>query len=167
MAAVHRHLQQCLDIVEDATRGGGAECATRRDPNQWSVVEVVEHLQRAYLGTAKGFERCLEKDAPIASSQTSRQRLYTFALIRLGIFPEGRQAPKHIIPTGALDLGAVVEAVRRDLGRLDAAAIRTRDRFGGIKVVDHPILGAFTVDQWLKFHLVHTRHHEKQIRARR
>ena len=38
---------------------------------------------------------------------------------------------------------------------------------GGIKVVDHPILGAFTVDQWLKFHLVHTRHHEKQIRARR
>jgi hypothetical protein len=33
--------------------------------------------------------------------------------------------------------------------------------------VDHPRLGALTVDEWLKFHLVHTRHHEKHIRARR
>ena len=164
---MHPHLQRCIHIIEDATRGGGAECATRRNPNQWSVVEVVEHLQRAYLGTAKGFERCLEKGAPIASGQTFKQQLYSFALIRLGMFPEGREAPKHIMPTGELDLGALLEATRRDLERLDAAAIKTRDRFGGAKVVDHPILGAFTVDQWLKFHLVHTRHHEKQIRARR
>lgn len=161
------HLQQCLAIVEAATRGGGAECAARRNPDQWSVVEVVEHLQRAYLGTAKGFERCLEKDAPIATGQTLKQKLQSFALVNLGFFPEGRQAPKHIIPGGALDLGAVLEATRRDLERLDAAAIRIRARFGGAKVVDHPILGAFNVDQWLKFHLVHTRHHEKQIRSRR
>lgn len=164
---MHPHLQQCLAIVEDATRGGGAECATRRAPEQWSVVEVVEHLQRAYLGTAKGFERCLDKDAPMATTQTPRQRLLTFALVNLGYFPEGRQAPKHIIPAGDLDLPAVLDAVRRDLARLDAAAIKTRERFGSAKVVDHPILGAFTVDQWLKFHLIHTRHHAKQIRARR
>jgi hypothetical protein len=164
---VHPHLQQCLAIIEDATRGGGAECSTRRNPDQWSVVEVVEHLQRAYLGTAKGFERCVEKGVPIATGQSFKQRLYSFALIRLGMFPEGRKAPKHIIPAGELDLGAVLDATRRDLERLDAAAIRTRQTFGAAKVVDHPILGAFTVDQWLKFHLVHTRHHEKQIRARR
>jgi hypothetical protein len=161
------HLQQCLAIVEDATRGGGAECATRRNPDQWSVAEVVEHLQRAYLGTARGFERCLETGAPIATGQTFRQRMYSFALIRLGIFPEGRKSPKHILPTGEMDLGAVIDATRRDLARLDAAALKARERFGDAKVVDHPVLGAFTVKQWLKFHLVHTRHHEKQIRARR
>jgi hypothetical protein len=164
---MHRHLHQCLAIVEAATRGGGAECATRRSPNQWSVAEVVEHLQRAYLGTAKGFERCLDKDAPIAAGQTLQQRVLSFALLNLGFFPGGRQAPKHVIPSGELDLGAVLEATRRDLERLDAAALKTRARFGGAKVVDHPILGAFSVDQWLRFHLVHTRHHEKQIRARR
>jgi hypothetical protein len=161
------HLRQCLVILEDATRGGGAECSSRRNPNQWSVVEVVEHLQRAYLGTAKGFERCLDKGAPIATGQTLKQQIYAFALINLGMFPEGRQAPKHIIPSGELDLAAVLDATRRDLLRLDAAAATTRERFGARKVVDHPMLGAFTVDQWLKFHLVHTRHHEKQIRARR
>lgn len=164
---MHPHLARCLAIVEEATRGGGAECAVRRQPAQWSVVEIVEHLQRAYLGTAKGFERCLDKGAPIATGQTFTQRLYSFALIRLGVFPEGRQAPKHIIPAGELDLAAVVAATRRDLGRLDEAAVRTRRQFGRAKVVDHPMLGAFSVEQWLKFHLVHTRHHAKQIRSRR
>jgi hypothetical protein len=164
---VSSDLRQCLAIVEDATRHGGAECAARRDPTQWSVCEVVEHLQRAYLGTAKGFERCLEKGQPIATPPSLKQRFAGFAVVSLGYFPVGRQAPKHIIPTGELDLQAVLDAVRRDLARLDDAAVKTRDQFGAAKVVDHPILGAFSVDQWLKFHLVHTRHHEKQIRARR
>lgn len=165
---VSSHLQQCLAIIEDATRGGGAECSVRRDSNKWSVCEVVEHLQRTYLGTAKGFERCLEKGQTLATRAPSfKTRVASFVLINFGYFPEGRQAPKHVTPTGELDLAAVVEATRRDLARLDAAAARTRAQFGGVKIVDHPILGPFTVDQWLKFHLVHTRHHEKQIRARR
>jgi len=154
-------------MVLDATRDGGPECSTRRDPKKWSVAEIVEHLQRAYLGTAKGFERCLEKGAPIATAPSLKQQLQGFAVVNLGYFPAGRAAPKHIIPTGELDLLAVLNAVRRDLARLDAAAVRTREHFGRVNVVDHPILGAFSVDQWLKFHLVHTRHHEKQIRARR
>ena len=164
---VSSHLTNCLALLEDATRDGGAECSARRDPSQWSVCEVVEHLQRAYLGTAKGFERCLEKGQPIATALTFTQRLQGFAVVNLRYFPAGRAAPKHIIPTGELDLHAAVDAVRRDLARLDAAAVRTRAQFGDARVVDHPILGAFSVNQWLKFHLVHTRHHEKQIRARR
>jgi hypothetical protein len=164
---MHPNLQQCLAILEDATRGGGSECSVRRDPKRWSVAEVVEHLQRAYLGTAKGFERCVEKQAPIATGQTLKQRAASFVLINLGYFPAGREAPKHVIPTGELDLPTVMGAARRDLERLDAAAIKARAQFGGVKLVDHPILGAFTVEQWLRFHLVHTRHHEKHIRTRR
>jgi hypothetical protein len=164
---VHRHLEACRTILEDSTRGGGPECSVRKDPEHWSVAEVVEHLQRAYRGTAKGLEVCLEKDAPIATGQSFKQRLVSFVLINLGYFPAGRRAPKHILPTGELDLHAVLDAARRDLERLDAAAMKARERFGGVKVVDHPMLGAFTVDEWLKFHLVHTRHHERQIRSRR
>ena len=165
---VSNRLQQCLTLLEQATQGGGAECAVRRTTGQWSVCEVVEHLQRAYLGTAKGFERCLEKGETLATGAPSFQRrLAAFVLINFGYFPAGRQAPKHVLPTGELDLAAVLDAARRDLQRLDAAAVRARERFGNAKIVDHPILGPFSVEQWLKFHLVHTRHHEKQIRARR
>jgi hypothetical protein len=161
------HLEKCLAIVLDATRGGGDECRVRRDPRLWSPVEIVEHLTRAYSGTAKGFERCIEKGAPLATGATAKQLLQQFALISLGYFPAGREAPKHIIPTGELDLGAVLDAVRRDLARLDASAIRAQQVLGRGKMLDHPILGALTVDQWLTFHEVHTRHHAKQIRQRR
>lgn len=164
---MHPHLKQCLAILENATRGAGPESAVRRHPEQWSAVEVVEHLQRAYSGTAKGLERCLENGAPLATGQTFTQKVVSFVLIDLGYFPPGRQAPKQVIPAGDADLNTVLAAVRRDLGRLDAAAAKAREKFGRAKVVDHPVLGAFTVDQWLKFHLVHTRHHEKHIRERR
>ena len=164
---MHPHLDACRRILEESTRGGGPECSVRRDPTKWSVAEVVEHLQRAYRGTAKGMERCLQQQAPIATGQTFKQRVASFVLINLGYFPAGREAPKHIIPTGELDLPAVLDGARRDLERLDAAAQKARAQFGDVKLVDHPFLGAFTVDQWLKFHLVHTRHHEKHIRMRR
>ena len=164
---VSPHLQSCLDVILDATGGVTADAATRQSGDRWSVVEIVEHLQRTYSGTAKGFERCLEKGAPLATPATLKQRLQAFALINLGYFPEGRKAPKHVQPTGTIALADVLEGVKKDLAWLDDAAVRTQTKFGSVKMLDHPILGAFTVDQWRRFHLVHTRHHEKQIRARR
>jgi hypothetical protein len=164
---VNPHLQQCLSIVLDVTRDCGPGAGTRRDPAKWSIAEIIEHLTRSYSGTAKGFERCLEKGAPLATSTTLKQRVRQFAVINLGVFPQGRQAPKHILPTGELDLGAVLDAVRRDLLRLDESALKTKDALGGGKMLDHPILGALSIDQWLKFHVVHTQHHAKQIVQRR
>jgi len=57
--------------------------------------------------------------------------------------------------------------VRRDLARLDEAAAKTRQALGAGKMLDHPIIGALTIDQWLRFHFVHTRHHARQIASRR
>jgi len=164
---VSPYLERCLDVVLGATAGVTPEAATKRAGDRWSVAEIVEHLQRAYSGTAKGFERCLEKNTPLATRATLTQSLQAFALINLGYFPKGRQAPKYIVPTGTIALPEVLEGVKKDLAWLDDAAGRTRKAFGGVRVLDHPILGALTVDQWLRFHLVHTRHHQKQIQARR
>ena len=161
------HLDNCLAIVLDATKGGGDECRVRRDSTRWSPVEIVEHLTRAYSGTAKGFERCIENRTALATGATTKQRLQQLALISFGYFPAGREAPKYIIPTGELDLGAVLDAVRRDLTRLDESGARARQALGAGKMLDHPILGALTVDQWMKFHEIHTRHHAKQIQQRR
>jgi hypothetical protein len=164
---MHPHLETCLSAVLAATKGAGDECNARRDPAKWSVAEVVEHLSRAYSGTAKGFERCIEKGGPLAGTTTFKQRLSQFVVINLGLFPEGRQAPKQIIPTGEIALDAVLEATRKNLAWLDDAAIKTRNALGTGKMLAHPILGALSVDEWLAFHVVHTHHHAKQIRERR
>lgn len=164
---VSPYLDRCLAVILDATAGVTPAAAATRTGDHWSVAEIVEHLQRAYSGTAKGFERSIEKGTPLATSATFKQSIQAFALINLGYFPEGRPAPKHIMPTGTIPLPDVIAGVQKDLAWLDEAAVKAQQRFGSVKVLDHPILGAFTVDQWLRFHLVHTRHHEKQIRARR
>lgn len=164
---VSLYLDRCLAVVLDATSGVAPDAPVKRADDRWSVVEIVEHLQRAYSGTAKGFERAIEKGTPLATQASLRQTVQAFALINLGYFPEGRQAPKHVLPTGTVTLPVVIEGVKKDLAWLDDAAVRARRAFGSVKVLDHPILGALSVNQWLRFHLVHTRHHEKQIRSRR
>ena len=159
-------LDRCLAVILDCTSGVTIEAAARRAGGRWSPVEIVEHLQKAYFGTAKGLERCLERGTPLATTGTLKQSVQALAVIRLGYFPKGRQAPKFTVPTGTVTLPDVIDGVKKDLVRLDAAAAEVEKALGSVKVLDHPVLGPLTVDQWLRFHLVHTRHHEQQIRAR-
>ncbi|MGH9202386.1 MAG: DUF1569 domain-containing protein [Vicinamibacterales bacterium] len=161
------YLDRCRRILEHATASIPADKAAQRVDGRWSIVEIVEHLQRTYSRTAKGFERCLENDGPNATPISWRGRLNQFVIVKLGYFPPGRQSPKQVLPTGDLDdLPSALDQVRRDLAWLDRAAIQVRHRLGSGKMLDHPVLGALSVDEWLRFHWIHTRHHEKQIRAR-
>lgn len=160
------HLTRCQAIITDAVSGIAGDAVTRRDPAKWSPAEIVEHLVRAYSGTTKGFERCLESGASLASPLTLKQWVAQTALIDLDYFPEGRPAPKSILPTGQLDLSALLDAVPRELERLDQAASRVRASLGDGKVMDHPFIGALTVEQWLHFHERHTEHHAEQILRR-
>jgi hypothetical protein len=47
---------------------------------------------------------------------------------------------------------------------MDAIIAQCEARFGRrVQVLDHPILGPLTAPQWRKLHLVHGRHHQKQV----
>jgi hypothetical protein len=138
-----------------------------RVDGRWSIAEIVEHLDRTYSGTVKGLERCLAAGAPRVSSPTLKSRARTFVVVSLGMFPTGIPAPKHVVPTGALLLSEVLARARGNLEALDVATRAAVDRFGHGPLMDHPILGPFTPVQWLRFHRVHTRHHQKQMIDRR
>jgi hypothetical protein len=49
------------------------------------------------------------------------------------------------------------------IAAMDEIIARCEARFGSAKLLDHPILGPLTGPQWRKFHLIHGRHHVKQI----
>jgi Protein of unknown function (DUF1569) len=164
---MHPELQRCLTLLEEATAGLDQASASTRVDGRWSVAEIVEHLDRAYSGTVKGFERCLEAGAPRASAPTMTSRLRVFAVVTLGFFPRGIEAPAHVVPTGRISLPDVMQNVRAHLQALDGAAAATAARLGTGRVMNHPILGPFTVAQWLRFHRMHTLHHQKQIGERR
>ena len=135
---------------------------------KWSVAGIVEHLCLSYSKSAAGLTRRREKGPGTpARPRTLRQHLQQFIVVTLGYFPPGRESPTAVAPTGRpyRDLLADLDRV---FSELDASLTATGSVLGGSRaVLDHPVLGPFSVNQWRKFHLVHTRHHAQQIRTRR
>src|SRR5579862_3647640 len=134
---------------------------------KWCSAEVLEHLYLTYRGTVKGCERCLQEGKPLARTPVLQDRIRAGVVIGLGYMPEGRQSPERARPRG-MQTEEVVKAIAPELVAMDAAITRCEAQFGvRIPLLDHPVLGPLTTQQWRKFHWVHGRHHVKQIWALR
>ena len=125
--------EQLRENLESAVEGMSSEQLSWHLPGKWCAAEVLEHLYLSYTGTISGFERVLRKGKPLASRASMGQRVLTFVIVRLGHMPSGRKAPAVAQPRGS-----PAEQVRSEIGEKLAA-------------------------QWRKLHVVHGRHHMKQI----
>jgi DinB family protein len=160
-------LQKTKCEIEEATRGMTPEQLGWHPDGKWSASEVLEHLALAFGGTAKMLERVAESGKPAYSRKTPFQVAGTIMITGLGIFPGGRTAPAMVTPKGA-DPGKIVEEILTNLQAMDRALAECDAKFGcSQKIADHPVLGAFNVRQWRRFHFAHTRHHMKQIQRLR
>jgi hypothetical protein len=158
-----RHLQRLQDAIGNAAHGMSAEQLACHPEGKWCAAEVLEHLYLTYRGTVKGCERCLEEGKPLAHTPTLQDRLRTTVVVSLGYMPGGRKAPERSTPRG-MAAEEVLKAIGPEIAAMDDAITRCEVRFGrGTRVLDHPILGPLTAQQWRKFHWVHGRHHVKQI----
>jgi|SRR5580704_2527527 hypothetical protein len=156
-------LETLRQAVESAVEGMSSEQLGWHPEGKWCAAEVLEHLYLTYTGTIKGFEKVMQAGKPLATRASVAQRLRTLVVVGFGYLPAGRKAPAPTQPRG---LSA--EQVRNEMGAkivaMDAIIARCEARFGrGIQLLDHPILGPLTATQWRKFHLVHGRHHQKQL----
>lgn len=162
----HR-LQKLQDEIADAISGLSAEQLTWHPEGKWCLAEVLEHLYLTYHGTVRGCERCLEQGKPLARSPNFQDRLRTAVVVTLGYMPEGRKAPERSTPRG-MPAEQAAKSIGPELTAMDAAIAKCEQKFGkSTRVLDHPILGPLTAQQWRKFHWVHGQHHLKQIRRLR
>jgi hypothetical protein len=135
----------------------------RHPPGKWSPANILEHLALSIDGTRRNLQKCLEINARRATRATLRQRLGVLWVVELGRFPTGATAPPRTQPTG-LAGPMVLDAIRRYVPALDQAMAECASRFGKHgKIADHPLLGPLSLRQWRRFHLVHVRHHMRQI----
>jgi Protein of unknown function (DUF1569) len=163
---MNSYLDRLRQELEDATGHVGASDVARTPAGKWTPAQIMEHLFLTYQGTNRGLAKCLEKNTPLASSATLKDRIATFLVVHLGYFPEGRKAPERSTPRGMAP-----EEVRRalvpELLRMSAGLDDCEREFGSrTKILDHPILGPLTANEWRKFHWIHGRHHAHQIRQR-
>jgi Protein of unknown function (DUF1569) len=135
-------------------------------PGKWSCAQIFEHLLLSYTATTKGTLKAMELGKPLGGRPTLRDRISTFYVARLGLMPSGRAAPQQTTPkdgAGLESLGQFNDA----LVAMDATLADAEKRFGSkVKLLDHPILGPLTANEWRRLHRTHARHHLKQIARR-
>ena len=161
------HLGKLEQALSKTIAGMSAEELTQHPPGKWCAAEVLEHLYLTYTGTIKGLERVTAAGKSSATVATPSQHLRTLLVVGLGYFPNGRRSPAVAQPRG-LPQEQVLSGIIPMIGRMDEALTSCEKAIGlGKKLLDHPILGPLTAQQWRKFHLVHGLHHVKQIRRLR
>jgi hypothetical protein len=154
---------ELLSAVEELS----SEESSWHPPGKWCASEILEHLYLTYTGTVKGFSRVLESGQPKVTPSTWMQRAGVALVLGFGYFPPGRESPALARPCGLAP-----EKVRAEIApkiiEMDTMLATCETKFGAdAKVLDHVILGPLTIPQWREFHLVHGRHHIKQIQRLR
>ncbi len=155
-------LEKLRTSLESVVEGMSSEHLQRKLPGKWCAAEVLEHLYLTYTGTIRGLENVIAGGEPLASKASLRHRVATLIVVGLGHMPAGRRTPEVAAPKGLNE-----DQVRREIGaklvEMDALLAQCHARFGRRKVLDHPILGPLSAPQWRTLHVVHGRHHHKQL----
>ncbi len=161
------HLQRLANQITHETRELTPEQLNWHPQGKWSIAEILEHLVLTYSGTKAALDRCLQSGKLSARAPTARDRLRAFVVTQIGYLPSGREAPPRTRPTGA-SVASIRQEFANKLALMELSLAESERCFGReAKVLDHPILGPFTVAEWRRFHCVHGRHHLRQIRSLR
>ena len=159
------YLEKLSRELEETIRTTGFASTPLAD-GKWSPAQTLEHLFLTYKGTNAGVARCLETGQPMASPRKFMDRVRTFAVVRAGYFPSGRKSPERAIPKG-IPADEVQRSILPEIQKMDAGFEECIRRFGPrTRLLDHPVLGPLTVEEWRRFHYMHGRHHARQIRER-
>jgi hypothetical protein len=143
-----------LDSEETQSRPGGKN-------HSQTIQEIIEDLAHSYRVTAEILEDRLSKGRPSRSNgRTWLQWTLQLMILSFGHIPESSEfpdrkgsAPERRSPMGGSDL---FHLLWRELDALDARLDECRHRFGMEKVGIHFLLGPLRVDQWRRFHAVHS-----------
>ncbi len=163
---MNSYLERLRHELEDAVGDASASDLAKAPAGKWSAAQILEHLFLTYMHTNRGLEKCLKQDAPLATRATLKDRFATLVVVNLGYLPGGRKAPERAVPRG-MSAEEAQQAITPELHRMVSGLDDCELRFGDrTKILDHPLLGPLTADEWRKFHWIHGRHHARQIRER-
>jgi hypothetical protein len=150
-----------LDLVASAERSAATWTAPRA-PRKWSPSQVVEHVAGSLEEAANILSGAPSIPMPPAFLRPLLG-LYFNRILKKGVFPKGFKANKALDPTS----GPATPAEARV--RLEAALARfdqeCRRRAANGQHVVSSGFGTVSVEDFVRFNAMHTRHHCKQMPA--
>jgi hypothetical protein len=151
-----------LDERQTQLRPGG-------DPARWNIQQIATHLLLTYAATETALDARIAKAIPTKARPALAQYAGQFTLLRLGYFPRGRKAPERVTApadASAVPGGVLIAQVHAAIDTLDRRVAVAEAIFGPeLRAVSHIVLGPLSTRQWRRFHLIHGRHHIRQIAA--
>lgn len=157
-----KELEKTLQFYEEFIKTVSEESFTAKPKSGgWSYAEVYSHIINVIYISAIAAEKCINKVAEIKTRKPDwRVRLILF----FGKFPPGKiKAPaaveesvKRITKEEATNL--LVKTYKK----LEALNPQYKNFDSNYKV-KHPRLGYLDAKHWLRFMVVHTKHHQNQI----
>lgn len=135
-------------------------------PGKWTSAQIVEHLALALEMSAATFAARRAKESMARRRTTLKEMVGKFFTFVLGWFPPGRKAPERTTPAPRVDGPAAEAHFRAAVAAWDAVERELLPARRHNLFVKHPRLGDLTLEEWARFHVVHARHHARQIRAR-
>lgn len=159
-------LGDLANLVLGPLRGRPDSEWQRGPAGKWTPAQIVEHLALGLGLSAETFQARRNHAPMVRRPRTPAEKIAKLFIFGLRWFPPGRKAPERTTPAPRIDRAsaeahflAAVEA----WDQVDRALLpeRRADLF-----VKHPRMGDLTVEEWMRFHMIHARHHAKQIRQR-
>jgi hypothetical protein len=171
---MHRVLSDAYRAwIAELERMDAGEARIRPEGKQhlWHAGEITEHVLLSMRDMRVSLEKRVLRDrVPEISPRTRVEWLLQIMVLGLGHMPVGVPAPAEWTPTGELTSLTGRELARRLAAEIDAADAMLdlcRERFGMERVGRHFLLGPLRVDQWRRYHVLHLRHHHRQLQQLR
>ncbi|HEV8303727.1 MAG TPA: DinB family protein [Gemmatimonadales bacterium] len=138
----------------------------RAPEGKWTPAQIVEHLALGLESSGARFKERRARPPMVRRPRTFAETLAKLFIFGLRRFPPGRRAPEGATPAPRVERAAAEGRFRIGLALWEEVArdvlpARPHDLF-----VKHPRLGDLTMDEWMRFHVIHARHHARQIVAR-
>ena len=149
-----------LDLVAAAERSA-ATWTTPRAPGKWSPSQVVEHVVRGLEEAANVVSGAPSIPMPPAFLRPLLRLLFFNRILKKGVFPKGFRAHKTMNPASGPATPAEAR-VRLEglLARFDQECHR---RVASGQHVVSTGFGTVSVEDFVRFNALHTRHHCKQM----
>jgi len=122
----------------------------------WSVYKHVEHVLLTNSSILSAIER---GDAPL---KIEKRTFIGYVVLLLGYIPRGRaKAPKEVEPLGK-SKSDLQEFNQELIGRLESLLNAPLNEPNKV-IANHPYFGGLSKKQWIRFLVIHSRHHLKII----
>jgi hypothetical protein len=166
MSAPYERLAELRTLVLGPLQDRADGAWERGPTGKWTPAQIVEHLALGLTLSAETFQ-ARRNHAPMSRRpRTPAEQVGRFLIFGLRWFPPGRKAPERATPAAQINRASAEAHFVAGLeawDQVDRALLPARRSNLFVK---HPRMGDLTIEEWMRFHVIHARHHARQIRQR-